>query len=147
MPAASTAPDTREMPTTSMVAPQAPTKASTGRTKRLRRGERHQQRDGGAQRRAAGRAQQIRLGQGIAEHALEDRAAQSEQRADQRRRQHARDAPFDQQAAAQIAGAGDRAEKIGRRRPLVAGTGGDQDGQGQGQDQERPGLHWLGVAG
>ena len=32
MPAASTAPDTREMPITSMVAPQAPTKASTGRT-------------------------------------------------------------------------------------------------------------------
>ncbi len=33
MPAASTAPDTREMPITSIVAPQAPAKASTGRMK------------------------------------------------------------------------------------------------------------------
>ena len=70
------------------------------------------------ERRTAGRAQQIGLGQGIAEHALEDGAAETQQRADQRSGKHARYPPFEQQSAAQIAvSPATAAPQVGRALP------------------------------
>ena len=70
----------------------------------------------GAERRAAGDAERVRCRQRIAQQRLKDHAGGGERGADQRRREHARQARDEEDLRVGVVGEGDRAIEDARER-------------------------------